>query len=470
VRCAAAARCDAGYYYVRGGGGCSAAARAGGGGPAARGAPLLRCCCPSHTFPAAYRPMESTSLLLLRLLLPPLLLLLGTPAAGGRRRGSPINLLLPDGQTSSSSSSSASSSLLPSLKGMMPNGMHIGAAMHYDSVMASKHADAAQYAALQASQFSMSQDKNCMNWAFVEYKERGVFRWGPADSFVEWCHTHGPTLVRGHALAWGAHLPAWLLAMAPENGTVGNASTVAAIRHAVNESIAAMVGRYRGRVYAWHAVMEAFGDPHWKQPQWKDNLLYRTFGEGYVGMIFDFAHAADPAAKLCLLDYQISWGMYAGGVWDHAKADMFFSIVSGFKKVSSWASNLDCVCMETHLQPTVVANQSGYTWLRRNFDRYATIGVEVHLNALTISIDGFDNGWSNAQKFEAQATWYHVFLQACVDSPACVDFEPYGLTDKYDMGTEPIYSLPFDTNYAPKPAYFAMVSVLNRSIPRQSSK
>ena len=353
------------------------------------------------------------------------------------------------------------SSSLPSLKRLMPKRMHIGAAMHYDSVQASKHADAAQYAALQQAQFGMSQDKNCMNWAFVEYKARGVFRWGPTDSFVDWCNKTS-TLVRGHALVWGAHLPAWLLAMAPPNGTAANASTVAAIRHAVKESVAAMVGRYRGRVYAWHAVMEAFGDPHWKQPVWKDNLLYRTFGAEYVGIVFEFARAADPAAKLCLLDYQISWGMYAGGVWDHAKADSFFGIVSGFKN-SSWGSKLDCVCMETHLQPTAAANRTAYTWLRRNFDRYAPIGVEVHLNALTISINGFDAAWSNENKLEAQATWYQVFLEACVDSPACVDFEPYGLTDKYDMGTEPIHSLPFDAKYDPKPAFWAMVGVLNGS-------
>lgn len=231
---------------------------------------------------------------------PSLLLLLGITTNPGR---------CPYMYSTAVAAAAQSSPSLPSLKGMVPEGMHIGAAMHYDSVLASKHADADQYAALQASQFSMSQDKNCMNWAFVEYKQRGVFRWGPADSFVEWCHNHS-TLVRGHALAWGAHLPAWLLAMAPPDGAPGNASTMAAIRHAVNESVAAMVGRYRGRVYAWHAVMEAFGDPHWKQPQWKDNLLYRTFGEDYVGMVFDFAHAADPSAKLCLLDYQISWGTY----------------------------------------------------------------------------------------------------------------------------------------------------------------
>ena len=53
---------------------------------------------------------------------------------------------------------------------------------------------------------------------------------------------------------------------------------------------------------------------------------------------------------------------------------------------------------------------------------------QVHLNALTISIDGFDAAWSSEQKFDAQATWYRAFMQACVDSPACVDFEPYGDT------------------------------------------
>lgn len=92
--------------------------------------------------------------------------------------------------------------------------------------------------------------------------------------------------------------------------------------------------------------------------------------------------------------------------------------------------------------------------------------VEVHLNAVTVSVNGFDRSWSQDAKWEAQATWYGIFLKACMDSPACVDFEPYGLTDKYDMNSgsgPPIESLPFDVNYEPKPAFFTMVSVLNGS-------
>ena len=238
--------------------------------------------------------------------------------------------------------------------------------------------------------------------------------------------------------------------------------TRAELRAALNESITTMVSRYRGKIYAWHAVMEPFGDPHWRQPVWKENLLYSAFGPSYVDMVFEIAQAADPHAKLCLLDYQISWGMYAGGVWDHSKADMVYGLVAAMKRnrTSSLSRHLACICMETHLEPTVPANRTGYDWLRRNFDRYHSIGVEVHLNAVTISVNGFDRAWNQSQKFAAQATWYRILIQACVDSPACVDFEPYGLTDKYDMGETPIYSLPFDTNFQPKPAFWAMVDVL----------
>ena len=361
---------------------------------------------------------------------------------------------------------------LPRLRDMAPTDLHMGAAMHYDSVQnGTAHPDAGQYARLQALQFGMAQDKNCMNWAFVEYSTRGRFRWGPADDFVAWCTSHA-TLVRGHGLVWGAHLPAWLLAMAPPaNSTnITNATAASTIRSALNTSLSTMVDRYRGRVHAWHVVLEPFGDPHWKQPLWKPNLLYATFGEGYIARAFAIARAADPLPKLCLLDYQIAWGMYTDGstgaaVWDHAKADVVYATVQGFKSnaSSSLARNLDCVCMESHLQPHVAANRTGYEWLRHNFDRYHAIGVEVHINALTISVDGFNTSMSMQDKFEAQATWYGIFLKACLDSPACTDFEPYGLTDKYDMGTTPIYSLPFDADYKPKAAFWAMVSVLNGS-------
>ena len=364
---------------------------------------------------------------------------------------------------------------LPRLRDMAPPSMHIGSAMHWDNVQAgAAHPNASIYAALQSSQFSMSQDKNCMNWAFVEYATRGVWRWAPADSFVAWCANH-TTLVRGHGLAWGAHLPSWLLEL---NKSKSGAD--AAIARGLNESITAIVSRYRGRVYAWHAVLEPFGDPHWKQPIWKPNLLLEALStaahpERYVEQVFALARAADPHAKLCVLDYKIAIGIYTDSktgeaVWDHSKANAVYDILRGWKmdQKSSLALDLDCICMESHLQPHTAANRTVYTWLRTNFDRYAAIGVEVHINAFTISIESSPSQWTQGEKFNAQGTWYAVFLSACIDSPACIDFESYGLTDKWDMGSPEtsIFSLPFDVDYQPKPAFWAMVGVLNGSHPR----
>jgi endo-1,4-beta-xylanase len=154
---------------------------------------------------------------------------------------------------------------LPSLKALMPPGKHIGAALHFNNIGGSPASnDTLQYAAIQKAQFQMTQDKNCMNWAFVEYKQRGVWRWDPPDYFVAWANNNSQ-LVRGHALIWPAHIPAWVLN--------GNFSTTA-LRDAVNESLTTMVGRYANRVYAWHAVMEPFGDPHWKQVS-VHYMLYR---------------------------------------------------------------------------------------------------------------------------------------------------------------------------------------------------
>eukprot|EP01063_Lacrimia_lanifica_P012816 TRINITY_DN19522_c0_g1_i1.p1 TRINITY_DN19522_c0_g1~~TRINITY_DN19522_c0_g1_i1.p1 ORF type:complete len:371 (+),score=106.87 TRINITY_DN19522_c0_g1_i1:50-1162(+) len=352
----------------------------------------------------------------------------------------------------------AAAAPLPSLRALAPAGMHMGAAFHYYSVQDGA-ADAARYAAVQAAQYGMAQDKNCMNWAFVEYGTRGVWRWGPADAFVDWCGRHAQR-VRGHALIWPAHLPKWFL----EAKFAGRAE----LETAVNASLTAMVGRYAGRVYAWHVVMEPWGDPHWGHPVWNNNTLYAALGERYVAAAFEVAKAADPAAKLCVLDYQLLWGMY-GGVSDHAKADLAFGIIQSWKDPASntsLAQNLDCVCMESHLEPTAAATYAGYAWLRRNFDRYHALGVEVHLNAVTISVNGFPAPWSEAVRFEAQARWYTILLAACVDSPACVDFETYGFTDKYDMGVgvPGIRSLPFDKAFEPKPAFWAMVGVLNGTV------
>merc|ERR1711924_75085 len=96
-----------------------------------------------------------------------------------------------------------------------------------------------------------------------------------------------------------------------------------------------------------------------------------------------------------------------------------------------------------------------------NMQRYASLDVEVHLNAVTVSIAKLPSDWSLEQRLQVQATWYRTLLKACLDAKACTVFESYGLTDKYDMGLDKtIMPLPFAANYTPKPAFWAMAHEL----------
>lgn len=260
--------------------------------------------------------------------------------------------------------------------------------------------------------------------------------------------------VYGHALVWGAHAPAWF------NASLSRDDGQSALRDAARF----LLNRWQ-RVWAWNVVMEPFGDPHWAQPLLKDNSFLRVLGEGYIDAAFHAARDANPAPKRCLLDYKVAFGMYPGmspGAWDSRKANRTFSYVQG---MVSRGVPINCVAMEGHIAPKTRAGPQHRAWLARNMQRYAPLGVDVHLNAVTVSTAAFPAEWGDDERLDAQAGWYAAMLGACVDAPACALFETYGVTDRYDMGGDAARSLPFDADYAPKPAFWAMVGVLNWTAP-----
>ena len=72
-----------------------------------------------------------------------------------------------------------------------------------------------------------------------------------------------------------------------------------------------------------------------------------------------------------------------------------------------------------------------------------------------------------ADRLTLQANIYASLLNACLSVPACRSFETWGFTDLHtwlwDFNNpthENVQPLPFDVNYAPKPAYNAMVAAL----------
>jgi endo-1,4-beta-xylanase len=109
-----------------------------------------------------------------------------------------------------------------------------------------------------------------------------------ADNIVNFAKMYG-IAVHGHNLIWaaGRYNPKWIQELPRDK--VGSF---------VDQYIATVVGRYRGRIVSWDVVNEPIG-------LGPDNVyqagpFYDALGPGYIARSFQVARAADPAAILVL--------------------------------------------------------------------------------------------------------------------------------------------------------------------------
>src|SRR3954452_7327118 len=146
------------------------------------------------------------------------------------------------------------------------------------------------YRTMVAQQFSSVTPENVMKWEVVE-PERGVSDFSAADRLVDFARANRQA-VRGHTLVWHNQLPAWLT-----SGTW----TRAELRSILRQHIFTEAGHFRGRIWAWDVVNEAFND----DGTLRDTLWLRVIGPSYIADAFRWAHQADPKAILFYNDYNI---------------------------------------------------------------------------------------------------------------------------------------------------------------------
>jgi endo-1,4-beta-xylanase len=91
---------------------------------------------------------------------------------------------------------------------------------------------------------------------------------------------------------------------------------------------------------------------------------------------------------------------------------------------------------------------------------FTNAGFDVRISELDVRIP--DTG--GAVELQAQATIYGNIMRACLLNARCTGITTWGFTDKYSWipGHTPGFgrALPFDNNYAPKPAYTALFEAL----------
>lgn len=265
-----------------------------------------------------------------------------------------------------------------------------------------------------------------MKWEAVE-PQRGTYDWAAADDLVDFARDHGQ-LVRGHTLVWHSQLPSWL-----NNGDF----TPDELRAILRKHITDEVGHFKGRIWQWDVVNEAFND----DGTLRDSIWLRKLGPGYIADAFRWAHQADPKAKLFINDYNIE------GV--NAKSTALHDLVVQLRKQHV---PVDGVGIQGHLGVQYSAPHD----IADNMKRFDDLGLETAITEADVRIPMP----VDSTELEAQAEGYDVLLRGCLLTRHCTDFTVWGFTDKYSwvpstfegQGAANI----FDENYVAKPAYKAM--------------
>ena len=289
-----------------------------------------------------------------------------------------------------------------------------------------------EYRHVLSAQFGMLTPENALKWPEI-HPSQYQFDFSGGDALVAFARDHGMT-VRGHNLVWAKNNPGWL-----EHGTW----TRDQLLRILHMHIDAVVGHYRGKIAQWDVVNEVVNG----RGELGNSIWLRTIGPQYIDLAFRWAHEADP--KALLFDNED-----ANGEAHSAKEQGILKLVRGLRQRGVPISG---VGIETHTGLDAHLGTRVSSFMRA----LSSLGVDAAITEMDVALPDAQTG----RDLEMQAHIYADVLDACLHAPNCHTFVTWGFTDRYSWipGAHPGmgHALIFDESYRPKPAFRALVSVLN---------
>ncbi len=285
------------------------------------------------------------------------------------------------------------------------------------------------YVQILTQEFSLLTPEVAMKWEVI-HPQPNQYDFSQGDQIVDFAIQNG-MIVRGHVLVWDLQIPAW----------------VTEASHSRSEwieifckHIKTVVNHYRGYIYAWDVVNEAVNN----DGTLRNTFWMRAIGPEHIAMAFQWAHEADPNAKLFYNDN--------GGEGLNAKSLAIYMLIQGLQQ-SGIPINGVGLQMHTGLYVSPPPKS-----LKENMQRLANLGLEIHITEMDVRLQHSLEG--NQEKLKAQAEIYRQVMETCLSVSACKAFITWGMTDRYSWipgwTGKPDAPLLFDENGAPKPAYFSI--------------
>jgi endo-1,4-beta-xylanase len=250
---------------------------------------------------------------------------------------------------------------------------------------------------------------------------RNQFNYSNGDRIYNWAVQNGKK-VRGHTLAWHNQQPGWMQSLSGSD-----------LRSAMRNHITNVMTHYKGKLYSWDVVNEAFADGN-SGGRRSSNL--QSTGNDWIEDAFKTARAADPNVKLCYNDYNID-------LWSWAKTQGVYNMVKDFK---SRGVPIDCVGLQSHFNSNSPYNSS----YRTTIQQFAALGVDVQITELDINSSSANS-------------WYQGVVQDCLSVARCGGITVWGVRDTDSWLGSSAQALLFDGSGNKKQQYTTVLNALNGS-------
>jgi endo-1,4-beta-xylanase len=218
----------------------------------------------------------------------------------------------------------------------------------------------------------------------------GAYQWTRADTVINLVRSNNIP-VHGHILVWHEATPAWM--------TTG---TRAEVEQNLKNHVNAVLTHFKGRIASWDVVNEAIRDDlsssagDWKRcVRNSQNPWYDKLGADYIEIAFRAARAADPGITLYYNEYFHMDGFYS---WDsvsnalnkaEAVRKMVDDINTRYKNETGGRRNLiEGVGVQSHHYGFGINLNN----LRSCLEKFITLGVEIAISELDVSVSGFSRG------------------------------------------------------------------------------
>lgn len=305
-------------------------------------------------------------------------------------------------------------------------------------------------ASLILKHFNSMTPENVMKMGPI-HPEKETYNWQFADQIVDFAQKNNMFL-RGHALCWHNQAGDWIF-----KDDAGNQVTKEVLLERLKEHITTVVERYRGKIYAWDVVNEAISDEEGEFL--RDSEWYKICGADYIIKAFEYAHEADPNLKLFYNDYSAV---------RPEKRDKIYKLI---QMIQDAGVPIHGVGIQGHFSIYEPSEQE----LRDALEKYASLGVEVQITELDVSVYQKEHGRRDPlpkdeddafkpEQEEMQIGQYDMLFRVFREYRGILTgitfwnvSDRYSWLDNFPVRGRKNYPLLFDEQFKPKKAYYRVI-------------